>query len=66
MTGVATISVFEDVFEYVSDDLPQDYVAEMEILTKDQKTFPTCFVALLNPSALQGIKAFSFFYPSWV
>lgn len=49
MTGVATISVFADVFEYVSGDLPQDYVAEMEILTKDQKTFPTCFVALLNP-----------------
>lgn len=51
------------MFEYVQGDLPQDYVAEMEILTKDQKTFPTCFVALLTHSALQGIKAFSFFFP---
>lgn len=50
------------VFEHVGGDLLQNYVAEMEILTKDQKTFPNCFVAQLNPSSRQEKKkAFSFF-----
>lgn len=52
------------VFERVWGDLSQAYIAEMEILTNDQKTFPTCFVALLNPSSLQGKNPhfFSFFF----
>lgn len=54
------------VFEHVWGGLPQTYVAEIEILTKDQKTFPTCFVALLNSSSLQGKKkAFIFFFFSF-
>lgn len=39
-----------------------EYVTQLTILIKDQKTLPTCLVALLNPSALQGTKAFSFFF----
>lgn len=31
---------------------------------KDQKTFPACFVVLVNPSTLQGMKAFSLFFLS--